>query len=101
MYAFRPARRTARSRAQIVPIAEVGRVPAFFLELQLLFVALKVLRGRGKQPREIGDPLPLGRDLTHEAPDLLEVRFVGARQLAVISRADFVEDRRPVGVVFL
>lgn len=95
------ARGAARPRAQIVPVAEVGRIASFLLQLELLLVVPELVPSVAQQSREIRYPLSLGSDLSHEAANLLEIRFVRPRQLAVIPRSDLVEYRWPVGVVLL
>lgn len=99
--ALGPARGAARPRAQIVPVAEVGRIASFLLQLELLLVVPELVPSVAQQPGEIRYPLPLGSDLSHEAANLLEIRLVRPRQLAVIPRSHLVEYRRPICIVLL
>lgn len=99
--ALGPARGAARPRAQIVPVAEVGRIASFLLQLELLLVVPELVPSVAQQTGEIRYPLPLGSDLSHEAANLLEIRLVRPRQLAVIPRSHLVEYRRPICVVLL
>lgn len=96
------ARRAARPRAQIIPVAEVGRVAPLLFQLELLLVVPELVSPPvSQQPGEIRYSLSLGSDLAHEASNLLEIRLVRPRQLAVIPRSNLVEYRRPVSVVLL
>lgn len=93
----RPAVAAARPRAQVVPVAEIGRVVAFLLAH--LFVRSVILARRSQQARVVRHALSLRGNLSHKVPDLLKVVIVGPGKPPVVARPHLVEYRRRVRVV--
>lgn len=101
LHALGSAGGAARPRAQVIPVAEVGRIASLLFQLKLLFVVPEIVSSMTQQTREVRYSLSLRGDLAHETANLFEVRLVRSRQLSVVPRSNFVQYRWAIGVVFL